>query len=101
MNNYQIKNKIIKKINPLIFGLIILSFIIHPSFVLAIESTFTTSLTTTGLIIGSPSVPANLSANPTSSTQIDLSWSASTANYYSIAGYRIFRDSVFWLQLLL
>jgi chitodextrinase len=40
-----------------------------------------------------PSVPSNLSADPQSSTQIDLAWWASTDNV-AVSGYRIFRDGV-------
>ena len=38
-----------------------------------------------------PSVPAGLSASPISSSQIGLSWSASTDNV-AVTGYRIRRD---------
>lgn len=38
-----------------------------------------------------PSVPTGLTATPTSMTQVDLSWTASTDNV-GVAGYRIFRD---------
>ena len=41
-----------------------------------------------------PSVPTGLVATAVSSTQINLSWNASTDNA-SVAGYRVFRDSVF------
>ncbi|MBI5530722.1 MAG: DUF4082 domain-containing protein [Candidatus Doudnabacteria bacterium] len=41
----------------------------------------------------SPSVPTNLSASPVSTTQINLSWSASTDNV-SVAGYKVFRDGL-------
>ncbi len=40
----------------------------------------------------SPSIPTNLSATPISSSQINLSWIASTDNV-GVLGYRIFRDS--------
>ena len=39
-----------------------------------------------------PSVPANLSANVISSSEIDLNWSASTDNV-AVTGYRVFRNS--------
>ena len=61
----------------------------------AASSSFTTSLTTFGVPdVVPPSVPYNLNASTFSSTQIDLSWTASTDNF-AIAGYRIFRDSAF------
>ena len=40
-----------------------------------------------------PSVPANLQASAVSSTQINLSWSASTDNV-AVTGYRVFRDGL-------
>lgn len=40
-----------------------------------------------------PTVPTNLSATAISSSQINLSWTASTDNV-SVTGYRIFRDGV-------
>jgi len=39
-----------------------------------------------------PTIPANLAASATSSSQINLSWNASTDNV-GVAGYRIYRDS--------
>ena len=39
----------------------------------------------------SPTVPTNLVANAVSSTQINLSWSASTDNV-GVSGYRLYRD---------
>ncbi len=47
-------------------------------------------LEVTGPDTSAPSVPANLTAAPASSTQINLSWSASTDNV-GVAGYRVFR----------
>lgn len=38
-----------------------------------------------------PSVPTGLTATPTSMTQVDLSWTASTDNV-GVSGYRIFRN---------
>ena len=57
-------------------------------------STFTASLSTTG-VTSIPSVPTGLAALPVSDSIIDLSWSPSTEGVYSIAGYRIFRDGTF------
>lgn len=39
-----------------------------------------------------PSVPANLILNPVSSSEVNLSWDASTDNT-AVAGYKIYRDS--------
>ena len=41
----------------------------------------------------SPSIPANLIATPVSSSQINLSWNASTDNI-GVAGYRVYRGGV-------
>ena len=41
-----------------------------------------------------PSVPANLAAQVVSSTQINLSWNASTDNV-GVVGYNIYRDGTF------
>ena len=49
------------------------------------------------LLIGSdttpPTIPTNVTATPISTTEIDLTWSASTDNYI-LSGYQVFRDSV-------
>jgi hypothetical protein len=100
MQNYQIKNKIFKtKTSPWLVVvtavILFLGSIVFTSSALAVESTFTTSLTTTGLSTLPPSIPTNLSATAVSDTQIDLSWTASIPNFYAIGGYRIFRDSLF------
>jgi hypothetical protein len=58
------------------------------------STTFTTSLTTTGVDFGPPTVPADLTATSTSPTQVDLSWSPSVGNLYGVSGYRVFRDSI-------
>ena len=42
-----------------------------------------------------PTIPTNLVANAVNSTQIDLSWNASTDNYGVVAGYNIYRDGAF------
>jgi hypothetical protein len=99
MKNLRLKiNKINIQNKSVIFAsicLFILSFVFVPQVANSAQTTFTNSLTTTGLTLAAPSVPASLTATAVSSTQIDLSWSASIANYYPIAGYRIFRDGVF------
>ncbi|MDE2041186.1 MAG: hypothetical protein KGI59_02295 [Patescibacteria group bacterium] len=59
-------------------------------------SQFTESLTTTGVSSPPPSVPTNLSTTPISDSRIDLVWNPSTSGgVYAVAGYRIFRDSLF------
>ena len=60
----------------------------------AAQSTFTTSLTTFGTDVTAPTVPTGLTATPVSSSQIDLSWTASTDDF-TVTGYRIYRDSVY------
>ena len=42
----------------------------------------------------SPSTPANLTASAVSSSQVDLSWTASTDNI-GVIGYRLYRNSVY------
>ena len=39
-----------------------------------------------------PTVPANVTATPLSTTQIQISWSASTDTGTGVGGYRIYRD---------
>lgn len=60
--------------------------------VLAADSTFKVRM-----LIGEdttpPTIPTNLLALPISTSQIDLSWTASTDNY-QIGGYQVWRDSV-------
>ena len=73
----------------------VFSTLFSPLTVLGAETTFTTSLTTTGLTTLPPSIPSNLVATAVSHQQIDLSWTASVPNYYAVGGYRIFRDSIF------
>ncbi|MFA6554524.1 MAG: hypothetical protein WCS89_03370 [Candidatus Paceibacterota bacterium] len=99
MNKNFIKNlgKNIIKVAPRCFVIftLIISFIVSPLSVFAVQSTFTTSLTTTGVATTPPAIPSNLLATAVSDTQIDLSWTASVPTFYTVTGYRIFRDSVF------
>lgn len=61
--------------------------------VLADEDQFEVNLTVTAAPdTSAPSVPTNLTATAVSSSQIDLSWTASTDNV-SVTGYRIYRDN--------
>ena len=64
-----------------------------------VQSSFTTSLSTHGVDTVPPTVPTGLVANPVSSTQVDLTWDASTdlppGVGSGVAGYRVFRDFVF------
>ncbi|HEX2782817.1 MAG TPA: LamG-like jellyroll fold domain-containing protein [Ilumatobacteraceae bacterium] len=48
--------------------------------------------TTTAADTVAPSVPADLAANSTIAGQIGLSWSSSTDDSGSVAGYRVYRD---------
>ncbi len=59
----------------------------------AVENQFEISLTVGGDITP-PSIPTGLGATAVSSSQIDLSWTASTDNV-SVLAYRVYRDSVF------
>jgi hypothetical protein len=99
MNIYQINNSEFETKLSLsckfFIAVLMISFIVAPFSALASESTFTTSLTTTGVSALPPVVPANVLATAVSDSQIDLSWTASVPSFYAIAGYRIFRDSVF------
>lgn len=52
--------------------------------------TISASFISTGIV--PPSAPANLSANPVSPSEIDLSWTASTAGTYAIAGYHVYAN---------
>ena len=61
----------------------------------AVEDQFEINLTVTGSSdVTAPSTPTGLSATAVSTSQIDLSWTASTDNV-AVTGYRIYRDSVF------
>lgn len=63
--------------------------------VYAVEDQFQINLSVTAPSDSSaPSVPTGLSATAVSSSQIDLSWNASTDNV-AVTGYRIYRDNAF------
>ena len=55
---------------------------------------FTSYSATSNSVANAPSVPSNLVASPTSSSQIALSWSASSGQAGPIAGYNVFRDGI-------
>ena len=57
------------------------------------NNTFSTSLTVAAPDTTPPSTPAGLTATAVSSSQINLSWTASTDNV-GVTGYKIFRDGV-------
>lgn len=59
----------------------------------AVSDTFTISQSIITTDNDAPSIPANLSATAVATTQIDLSWDASTDNI-AVAGYQVFRDNV-------
>lgn len=59
----------------------------------AVEDQFEIDLTVTGAPdVTAPSVPTSLTATAVSSSQIDLSWTASTDDV-AVTGYRIYRDN--------
>jgi len=63
--------------------------------VMAVEDQFEIDLTVTGTAdTTAPSTPAGLLAATVSSSQIDLSWVASTDNI-AVTGYRVYRDNTF------
>ncbi len=77
----------------IILGLLTLAMIVFPlNTVLAVENTFTTHVFI-GNDLSAPTVPTSLSATAVSTSQIDLTWSASTDNV-AVNGYHVFRDAV-------
>ena len=71
---------------------LILILAIVPAPLYAVTDSFTISMEITGAADGdAPSVPANLSATAVATTQINLSWDASTDNV-AVTGYQVFRD---------
>ncbi len=73
--------------------LVLLSFFCSFTQLYAVEGQFNVSVTV-GADTTAPSIPTGLSATAISSTQIDLSWTASTDNV-AVTAYRVYRDSVF------
>jgi chitodextrinase len=80
----------------IISSILLAVFIFTSSFTtsFAIEDQFEVSLTVTAADVTAPSIPTGLSATAVSTSQINLSWTASTDNV-AVTGYRIFRDSIF------
>ncbi|TAL48897.1 hypothetical protein EPN83_02980 [Patescibacteria group bacterium] len=77
-----------------IAGLTLMAFIFssHFSALLALEDQFEISLTVTSTDVTAPSTPTGLTATAISSSQIDLSWTASTDNV-GVTSYRVYRDN--------
>lgn len=85
-------NDLTKKI---ITFFVLISFI--PSFVSqvnAVEDQFEINLSVTTTDVSPPTIPSGLTASAVSTSQINLSWSASTDDV-GVTAYRVFRDSVF------
>jgi hypothetical protein len=75
----------------IVFSLIFCSFTTS----YAVEDQFEINLSvTSGPDVTPPSIPAGLGATAISTSQINLSWTASTDNV-GVTGYRIYRDTVF------
>jgi len=78
--------------------LVVLTLVSFSSFttISAVEDQFNVNLSVTapGVDGASPSVPTGLMATAVSTSQINLSWSASTDNV-AVTGYKIYRDSVY------
>lgn len=68
-------------------------FLLSGVLLYAAEDTFTTSLSVTGVDTSAPSVPSSLSATAVSTSQINLSWTASTDDV-AVLAYKIYRDTV-------
>jgi len=78
-------------VRPTLYGIVAVLFFIS-GIAYAVDDTFTVTATITSDTTA-PSIPADLSATPVSTSQIDLSWTASTDNV-AVTGYQVFRDSV-------
>ncbi len=75
-------------------GFLLILFFIFPTYVFPAESPFTVSLVVTGSAdVTPPSTPTGLSATAISTSQIDLSWTASTDDF-AVIGYKVYRDTV-------
>jgi hypothetical protein len=71
---------------------VFLSLAVLPVLVLAATDQTTIKLTVISNDTDAPSVPAGLNATAASTSQINLSWTASTDNV-AVTGYQVFRDS--------
>ncbi len=75
-------------------GFLLILFFVIPISVFSSESPFTVSLVVTGAAdVTPPSTPTGLSATAISTSQIDLSWTASTDDF-AVIGYKVYRDNV-------
>ena len=72
--------------------LVIFFFLCTAGIVYAVDDTITVTATIS-TDSTAPSIPTQLSATPVSTSQIDLSWTASTDDV-AVSGYQVFRDSV-------
>jgi len=80
----------------IISAVLVLAFLVSSSFTkaIALEEQFEINLTVVSTDTNAPTVPTNLSATAVSTSQINLSWTASTDDT-AVTAYRVFRDSVF------
>jgi len=60
--------------------------------IFAVEDQFEVSLSVTSNDVTAPSIPSGLSSTAVSTSQINLSWTASTDNV-AVTGYHVFRDN--------
>ncbi len=67
---------------------------VMPAFVFAQASDSFTVRQLYGNDTEPPTIPADVTATPLSTTQIDITWSASTDATSTVAGYQLFRNSV-------
>ena len=84
------------KFSPTALGLRTGTFVINYTYGSGMAGLKTISLSGTGFSavapdVVAPTIPTNLKASQISTTQIDLSWSASTDNV-GVAGYRVYRN---------
>lgn len=77
----------------LLLGVVLLASPLHATVHAQQTDQFTVSQQLVGADNEAPTVPTGLTATPVATTQIDLSWNASTDNI-AVTGYQIFRDGV-------
>lgn len=73
--------------------LFVLGALLHPATTRAVTDTFTVQQQIGDVDVNSPTAPGNLAAVGVATTQINLSWDASTDDY-TVGGYRVWRDGV-------